>query len=333
MAKGVSPPSGCEAGPMSTEQSTGTDEGRRRHYGVFYGIDPLPGADEPGARPLLAVLGNCQAESLRITTTTTADGTSPVDSVRVPPVHELEASDIPHLHRLLPHLDVLAAQPVRDDYRGLPLGTSQVRAHLRDDARLVALPVLRDPSAYPFQALVRGAAGDPPVVPYHDLRTLAQAADLTGGPQTLAADELAEAYRTIAREGLAELARRQSVSSTLRADDVVAETLGEGWTINHPGNTVLVALGERLREAIGLPAPGADPGRVLLRSVRTPLREDVVEALDLPHEPRADWLVGGEVVADDEIRETQARWYAEHPEMVSAGVERHGERMRLLGWR
>ena len=37
-------------------------EGRRRHYGAFYGLEELPDGD----RPRLAVHGNCQAEALRV---------------------------------------------------------------------------------------------------------------------------------------------------------------------------------------------------------------------------------------------------------------------------
>lgn len=318
-------PTGTEASAAPTHGPV--DEGRRRHYGTFYGLDPVPSS----GRPLLAVLGNCQAEALRITSTTTT-GESPFDSVRVPPVHELTADDLPHLHRLLPHLDVLAAQPVRAGYRGLPLGTEEVRPLLPDRARLVVVPVLRDPSAYPYQALVRGDAGDPPVVPYHDLRTLAAVAGLGGGPATLTAAQRADAYRQIADEGVAELARRRESSGTLAADDLTAAHLGEGWTINHPGNQVLMGVGARIREACGVAAEGADPGRVLLRAVRTPLEQEVIDALELPYEPREDWLVGDEVVPDADVVAAQTRWYAEHPEMVTAGVERHAGRLRLLGW-
>ena len=37
--------------------------------------------------------------------------------------------------------------------------------------------------------------------------------------------------------------RRAGAPYELSPGQLVAETLGEGWTINHPGNTVLVALG------------------------------------------------------------------------------------------
>ena len=82
--------------------------GRRLHYGEFYGLRPLPPDD---GRPLVVVHGNCQAESLRVLLA------GSLRSVRVPPVHELERDDLPHLRRTLAHASVLLSQPVRP---GLP---------------------------------------------------------------------------------------------------------------------------------------------------------------------------------------------------------------------
>ena len=112
------------------------DEGRRRHYGAFYGLEDLPSGDAPR----LAVYGNCQAEALRVSLATA--GT--VQSVRMPPVHELVADDLPHLERLLNWVDVLVAQSVADGYRGLPAGTAEVAARLRPDCLLYTSPSPRD---------------------------------------------------------------------------------------------------------------------------------------------------------------------------------------------
>src|SRR5690606_21457066 len=92
-------------------------------------------------------------------------------SVRVPPVFELTAQDLPHLHRLLSRTAVLVAQPVRADYRGMPLGTGQLATHLPAGAETVRIPVLYDASLFPWMVTVRHPERpeeDPPVVPYHD---------------------------------------------------------------------------------------------------------------------------------------------------------------------
>ena len=54
---------------MSTNKPV---DGRTRHYGTFYDLDPVDRADTAGQddgdddRPLLLVWGNCQAEAIRV---------------------------------------------------------------------------------------------------------------------------------------------------------------------------------------------------------------------------------------------------------------------------
>ena len=307
-----------------------SDQARREHYGEFYGLRDLPHRD----RPLLVVLGNCQAEALRICLTSTG-GDPAVDTVRVPPVHELTGEDVPHLQTLLGRVDVLLAQPVRPDYRGLPVGTEQVADRLDAGAELVMLPSVYYGGLYPYQAMVHvDGIGDPPVVPYHDLRSLAAAAGLEGGPSALSADERRAAYRLVATSSLTELGRRERQHDTVPVSDVVAGAGADaGWTVNHPGNTVLRALADRVRDRLRLPGRAVDPGRVLLRSVRTPLLPEVAEALDLPDaDTGPDWVVDGSPVRDADVALEHAAFYAQHPRLVAAGLERHRERLRTLGW-
>ena len=94
---------------------------------------------------------------------------------RIAPVHELEAADMGWFLDLVARADVLVTQPIRDNYRGLPVGTRQ----LRTSARRVVVPVLRFDGLMPHQAIIRDPDDpslNPPVVPYHDLRTLVAAA-------------------------------------------------------------------------------------------------------------------------------------------------------------
>ena len=126
---------------MTSEAAS--DAGRRQHYADLY--DPTPHDGPTGV-----LLGNCQAESLR-----QALAGSDVRLLRVPPVHELEASDLPHLERLLAGVDVVVAQPIRDDYRGMPLGTRQLLDAARVGARSAIVPVIRFTGLHPWQAIVR----------------------------------------------------------------------------------------------------------------------------------------------------------------------------------
>lgn len=305
-----------------------TDDGRTRHYGHFYGLDPLP---ENDGRPLVVAWGNCQAEALRLLLDTgPADPDSPVRSVRVPPVHEITATDLRHLRRLLAGADVLLAQPVTNGYRELPLGTRQVGALLPRSARIVRWPVLFDAAPYPFQVLARvPGAGDPPLVPYHDLRTLVQAH--TGRrPRTPSAPE---PYRELAERSRQALAAREEAHGTVRVSQALANRAPDGFhTINHPGNPVLVAAALAVQRELGLPQAAADPGRILLSSVLTPHEPEVFAALGLPPgEGRDRWVLAGEPVDDGQVREAHLEFYRRNPAFVTEGLRRHADTLATLG--
>ena len=294
------------------------DAGRRQHYGEFYGLRDVP-RDE---RPLLLVHGNCQAESLRVVL---GDGAGPpVRTVRVPPVHELEADDLPHLDALLAQADVLVSQPVADGYRGLPLGTAEVAARGRGP-QLVVVPVLRWAALHPFQVIVRSpGAGEPPLVPYHDLRVLALAAGAAPLPEV----PPPSAVRAVRDLSVAELRSREQRHGSLPVVDLLTGAGARAThTVNHPGNEVLLGLARRVLEAVGLPGEVADPGRTLLDSIHAPVLPEVLDALGLDGDAhgaaRGHWLVHGRPLEDAEVREAHLRWYAEHPGVAEAGLARH----------
>lgn len=306
-----------------------------RHYGAFYGLERLPGTGpatgSTGGDPVPRVLvyGNCQAEALRVSLATA--GT--VESVRMPPVHELTLQDLPQLDRLLGWADVLVAQSVARDYRGLPLGTRQVAARLRRGARVVLVPNYFSTALYPEQVLVRHEdpeVSDPPLVPYHDVRRLGAAAGWSGPTEPPGA-----VVREGAEASLAELRRRETEQGSLVISDVVRGTGAQaGWTVDHPGNPVLLALAQRVLDEVGAGGEVRDPGRVLLSEVMTPLRPAVLDALGLDTAAaRSGWVVRGEQVSDEEVAAAHEEFYSAHPRVVDVGVEKKGAVLRHLGWR
>jgi hypothetical protein len=310
-----------------SDQRTEPD-GRTRHYGDFYGL-----SEPEGDGAIALVVGNCQAESLRIF----LDGAD-LTTVRMPPVHELTAADLPQLERWLGRAGLLVSQPVRDDYHDLPLGTAQLAAMLPGEARVVRVPVVRFAGLYPAHVIVRPPSDVslvPPVVEYHDVRLIAEAAG-----RALPIDALTPAVvRSVAELSLAELRKREVAHDTVVASDlfeVGADGTGtprfdQMRTLNHPGNPVWTALASRVRERVGLPEHVVDPGRPVLSSVHAPREQAVIDAWGLDAEPTDHWVVGGERVDADEVRRAHLAWYAEHPDAVEAALARHADTFALWG--
>ncbi len=293
---------------------------RTRHFGVFYGLE-----EPAGDGPVALVTGNCQAESLRIM----LDGGG-LRTVRMPAVHELVASDLPCLDRWLARAAVLITQPVRDDYRGLPLGSAQLSARLGAGARTLRVPVIRFAGLYPAHAIVRPPSDPslvPPVVEYHDLRVLAEAVGLRARPRLDVT-----AVRAIAAHSLDQLRAREQAHGTVVVSDLFERpSFAQMRTLNHPGNPVWTTLAARVRAALGLPEHTVDPGRPLLDSVHAPREAAVLSAWGLDEPERPHWLVAGQVVEAEAVREAHLAWYAKHPDAVQAGLVRHAEALRILG--
>jgi hypothetical protein len=295
------------------------EPGRRAHYGDFYRADVH--------EPVAVVWGNCQAESLRVRLA--GSPTFGLPTVRVPPVHELEADDLAPLAALLPHVAVLVAQPVRDGYRDLPIGTGELAARLAPDAAVVLVPIVRYVGLHPWSAIIRhpsAPAAVPPVVPYHDLRTLARAAGRPRGPTAGPA-----ALRSVAAASVAELARREGGTDVAVSDLLLPAGAGAAHTLNHPGNPILLGLARRVQAFLGRPADAADPGRDLLDAITAPVEAPVAEALGLDIPPTTAWVVEGAPVDPGTVHDAQLGWYRDHPQWVEAGLVRHAERMTMLG--
>ena len=306
-----------------------SDTGRRKHYGVFYGEDPAP----PDDRPLWLVVGNCQAEALRQVLDAVPE--RPYRTVRIPPVHEIGRSDLPYLDTLLATATVLISQPIRVGYRDLPLGTSELAERLSPSATCIRWPVIRYAGLYPFQAIVRHPADRsvvPPVVPYHDLRTVAAA--WAGLSPTLRwdVDVTAEQLRAAAEASRAELARRERRDCDVGISDILGQCGAQAaHTINHPGNPVLEALGRRVLDAEGLRLPVPAISRTLLDSVHAPLEPRVLTALALDAAPRDHWVHHGTRLSVDSVHVAQLNWYAANPDFVELAIARHAEMMDMLG--
>ena len=270
---------------------------------------------------LLVVVGNCQAESTRKLLMSTGHFTGE----RIAPVHELEAADMGWFLDLVARADVLVTQPIRDDYRGLPVGTRQ----LRTSARRVVVPVLRFDGLMPYQAIIRDPHDpslNPPVVPYHDLRTLVAAAGYSP-----AAAPSPEVYRRAAAMSVEQIRRREQAHGTVVVSDYL-QTNPVWHTVNHPDNATLAFMASRVLEALGLSDEPAPPDYEMLGGLDAPVDAAAAAALGVAVDGRDEWRErGGGVIDADEIRAAQLEFYRERPALVAHGLQRHAERIANLG--
>src|SRR5437588_1043550 len=88
-------------------------------------------------RPLCLISGNCQAEPIRALLVASAEFADGYEAVRIPAVHEISASQMASLRRVLRAASLIVAQPIKDGYRGLPLGTQEVIALARRDCAVI----------------------------------------------------------------------------------------------------------------------------------------------------------------------------------------------------
>jgi len=270
---------------------------------------------------LLVVVGNCQAESTRKLLMSTGHFTGE----RIAPVHELEAADMGWFLDLVARADVLVTQPIRDNYRGLPVGTRQ----LRTSARRVVVPVLRFDGLMPHQAIIRDPDDpslNPPVVPYHDLRTLAAAAGYSG-----AAAPSPGALRRAAAMSVEQMRLRERAHGAVVVSDYL-ETTPVWHTVNHPDNATLAFMASRVLEALGLSDAPTAPDYEMLGGLDAPIDAAAADALGVSVSGREEWRERGAGAIDaDEIRAAQLEFYRERPALVAHGLQRHAERLANLG--
>lgn len=302
------------------------DRARRRHYGAFYQASSPP---RQADRPFVTVIGNCQAESLRIL----LSSAGLVDSFRIPPVHEFTAEDTGILQDILARTDVLISQPIHPGYRGLPLGTAELAELLPPGARTVLFPGLRWDGLMPYHAIVRDPldpSRNPPVVPYHDLRILLGAA--RGLDRAVDAGSSDEALRATAELSIEQTRIRERCHGTVVISDVL-ETFPVWHTINHPANATLAALAQRVLDEVvpgGAGTVHASADREMLSGLSAPVDPQAARALGVRVEGRTLWQAGGIPVDQERLVREQLDFYRAHPQIVQAGQERHAERIALL---
>jgi len=298
----------------------------------------LADQDVGEAKKVAVIHGNCQADALTSLLPSSPAFAREFEVSRIPAVHEVTSDDLPVLRDTLARADVIITQAVRDDYRGLPVGTDQI-LELAPGARVVRIPALYSDATFPYQVYLRDADGlpvDAPTTVYHDLRALALAAagSSAGDVQALAEHRPpADALRHIAAIGDERLAELEA-GSDIEITDVILDPhhrASSFWTVNHPTLQTLDVLAERIQAALGLtPTPCAIRDEIL-GAFRTPIDAPTIEALALDAEPSQTWTCEGIQHSVTSVLAEQLEFLKARPELIETGHEDHGQRLEALG--
>jgi hypothetical protein len=298
-----------------------------------------------GAKPrgrLCVVYGNCQAEPLRVLLNRSSEFADRYEAVRIPAVHEISASQLAKLERVLRAASLIIAQPVKDDYRGLPLGTNQVVALAPRDCSVIRFPALYYDALYPLQVNVivdDWLAAAAPMTVHHDLRTLCAAANgLSPGEGVRWVSHYRPpeaALRSAAEQAAATVRRRESMTDIRVLDRITATPQAHArsfFTVDHPTRLVLQYLATSVCDLLGLPAGSdAHDGREPLGAFRAPLEQTVIDVLGLAGDPTSDWVIKGRQVSMEEVIRLHLAWYQERADVVDAGRREHADRIAAFG--
>lgn len=292
-------------------------------------------------RRLALILGNCQAEAVRLTLRLSADFSRDFDVVRVPGVHEMQAHHLQRFRSVAESAELLIAQPVRSGFRGMGIGTDEVRGLMSSSATVLTFPVLYFEGLHPYQVNVH-AGGDlavlAPLTGYHDLRFLVAASRGYGVRETMALTRKRPpegVFGAVAEASQARLQERE-MGLDAKASELLAHSradlAGAFFTVNHPSNRVLAHVVNQLLARLGYGAVVPTHNRELLAGVSAPVEVAVVEELGLQWtSPCANWVIRGERYSNERIAELHLSWYQSRPELVRAGIRQHEERLGLLG--
>lgn len=286
-------------------------------------------------RPYVVVWGNCQAEAIRSLLMDHRGFREQYDSVRLPGVHEIRPSDVSTIHDLVRNAALIVAQPVRENYRDMPLGTSQV---LRGSsaAHEVTFAPLYYEGLHPYLAYVHasGALGTPAprTGGYHDLRWIAFAASgaRSYGEWWARNRPSDEALVENARCSLKELTRREENVDARVSADITALGTTSFWTLNHPSNALLGKVVDFVVSSVGL-SPDQTRGPERLGSLRAPVHGEVRTALGFAWVPNSSSWGGRRSVSDAGVRGAHLNYYEQSPDVLRVALMEHDEKLTRLG--
>lgn len=292
-------------------------------------------AHAPLRKPLLVAVGNCQVAGVAALLRRSPSFQDRYTVAVLPGVHEIRPLDVPLLHRLVARASVVLNQRVRDDYRGLAVGSGRLRGLMPTSATYLLMSTVYYRGLHPATVYVHEPSGPaiqaPRTAEYHDLRVIAAAAaarDEPAAPEHVRVTPLAPGHvDRIRQDSTEELARRDAGVDVPSHDLLLHEDAPTVWTPNHPTNQVLAGLAKRIQEALGSVPDAGAPEEELLGSIRIPTETSSVASTDRV------WHTPGGPLPQDDLFRLHLDFYRRRPEVLARALDEHSAALSELGLR
>lgn len=281
-------------------------------------------------RPLWIVHGGPQADPLRRLLFSAAD--APYTVASTPSADSVSDEEVRYLRRLVAQADALITEPLPAGYLGKPVGVDDLVPLLRPGTPVITFPRVHFEGLHPYQVGVTpGGTATPPIVPYHDLRTIAAVSGHTDREKAWGGGASARSLRECAAWSLVRMRLTEASTDIRVADGVRSAGASAVHTVDRPGNALLTQIARDVQGALGVSVGVPESKLDLLGQCRVPVSAEVAEALGFAAPATNTWSVYGKELTIEEVDEKQTRWYHDHPGILRTLLAHQHARMDLLG--
>lgn len=281
-------------------------------------------------RPLWIVHGGPQADPLRRLLFSATD--APYIVASTPSADSVSEEQVRYLRRLVAEADAFITEPLPAGYLGKPVGMDDLVPFLRPGTPVITFPRVHFEGLHPYQVGVGpGGTQTPPIVPYHDLRTIAAVSGHTDRERAWGGGASARALRECAAWSLVRMRLTEANTDIRVADSVRNAGASAVHTVDRPGNALIVQIARSVQEALGVTVGVPESKVDLLGQCRVPVSAEVAEALGFEAPTTNTWSINGKELSIEEVDEEQTRWYHDHPGILRTLLAHQHARMDLLG--
>jgi hypothetical protein len=218
----------------------------------------------------LHIIGNCQVNPVASYLSHALEGAGHNLTVW-PELHLIQERECSELIDSLENADILICMPVGNNYRSMPLGSSQVAARCPRHCKIIVYPNCYFKGYHPTFDYVRDRNGDHvlssspliagknPFSDYHDSEAAKLCLTMQDTDERIfeeyikATSDLSVKFKSIASESLQEVERRDSSCSFSLCDLIQAsyQKAKLFHSFNHPANVLIKTLSAKIMEEAG----------------------------------------------------------------------------------